>query len=77
MQAEAVDLREAVARLTKEGERHSQRIDELSREVEQLRSVTRTPPLPPTSTEALRLEELHEMSASPVSNSQLVPWLKC
>lgn len=35
-------------------------IDELSHEVERLRSAARTPALPTTSPETLRLEELHQ-----------------
>lgn len=35
-------------------------IEELSQEVEKLRAKTRTPALPTTSVDTLRLEELHE-----------------
>lgn len=47
-------------------------LDELSREVERLRSEARTPALPTTSPETLRLEELHEeMAALRAKNQQL------
>lgn len=47
-------------------------IEDLSREVERLRSEARTPALPTTSPETLRLEELHEeMSALRAKNTQL------
>ena len=47
-------------------------IEELSREVERLRSEARTPALPTTSPETLRLEELHEeMSTLRAKNVQL------
>lgn len=47
-------------------------LDELSKEVERLRTETRTPALPTTSPETLRLEELHEeMSALRAENSHL------
>lgn len=46
--------------------------EELSREVERLRSEARTPALPTTSPETLRLEELHEeMTALRTKNQQL------
>lgn len=59
-------------RLTQEHETQTQIIEELSREVERLRSEARTPALPTTSPETLRLEELHEeMSALRAKNTQL------
>lgn len=51
----------------------TQLIDDLSREVERLRAEARTPALPTTSPEALRLEELHdEMTALRAKNAQLL-----
>ena len=51
----------------------TQLIDDLSREVERLRAEARTPALPTTSPEALRLEELHdEMTALRARNAQLL-----
>lgn len=47
-------------------------LDELSKEVEKLRTETRKPALPTTSPETLRLEELHEkMSTLRAENSHL------
>ncbi|XP_017780917.1 PREDICTED: rab11 family-interacting protein 4A isoform X2 [Nicrophorus vespilloides] len=57
-------LKEQERRLNKEHEAHNQLIEELSKEVERLRSEARTPALPTTSPEALRLDELHEEMAS-------------
>ncbi|XP_022900098.1 rab11 family-interacting protein 4 isoform X4 [Onthophagus taurus] len=65
-------FKEQERRHLKDQEAQSQLIEELSREVERLRSETRTPALPTTSPETLRLEELHEeMSALRTKNSQL------
>ncbi|XP_025834746.1 rab11 family-interacting protein 4B-like isoform X3 [Agrilus planipennis] len=47
-----------------EQESRNHLIEELSREVERLRAEARTPALPTTSPETLRLEELHEEMAS-------------
>lgn len=51
-------------RLTLERNGSNQLIDELSREVERLRSEARTPALPTTSAEQIRLEELHQEVAT-------------
>lgn len=60
-------------RLTQERNGSNQLIDELSREVERLRSEARTPALPTTSPEALRLEELHhEVSCLRSANKSLL-----
>ncbi|XP_065160893.1 rab11 family-interacting protein 4B isoform X3 [Atheta coriaria] len=56
--------KEQERRLIKANEAQSQLIEELSREVERLRAEVRTPALPTTSPEALRLDELHEEMAS-------------
>lgn len=61
--------------MVKSGRIHLKLVDfseELSREVERLRSEARTPALPTTSPETLRLEELHEeMAALRAKNQQL------
>lgn len=56
--------KEQERRLMHEQKAQTQLIDELSREVERLRSEARTPALPTTSPETLRLEELHEEMAT-------------
>ncbi|KAF5306439.1 hypothetical protein FQR65_LT07351 [Abscondita terminalis] len=59
-------------RLMHDEEAHTQLIKDLSYEVERLRSEARTPALPTTSPETLRLEELHqEMAALRDKNIQL------
>lgn len=47
-------------RLNQEHDAQVQLIEELSKEIERLRSEARTPALPTTSPETIRLEELHE-----------------
>lgn len=59
-------------RLKREYEAQMQLLEDLSREVEKLRVEARTPALPTTSPETLRLEELHEeLSKLRTENSQL------
>ena len=59
-------------RLNQEHEAQVQLIEDLSREIERLRSEARTPALPTTSPETIRLEELHEeMTALRTKNTQL------
>ncbi|KAJ8969714.1 hypothetical protein NQ314_001628 [Rhamnusium bicolor] len=59
-------------RLKRDCDSQTQLLEELSKEVERLRMETRTPALPTTSPETLRLEELHEeMSTLREENSHL------
>lgn len=59
-------------RLKREYEAQVHLLDELSREVEKLRLEARTPALPTTSPETLRLEELQEeLTKLRTENSQL------
>lgn len=61
-----------ISRLITDQKTHTQLIEELSKEVEKLRSEARTPALPTTSPDTLRLEELHEeMTALRAKNTQL------
>ncbi|KAJ8910285.1 hypothetical protein NQ315_016102 [Exocentrus adspersus] len=65
-------LKEHDNRLKRDYDIQTQLIDELSKEIERLRTETRTPALPTTSPEILRLEELHEeMSALRAENTHL------
>ena len=65
-------FKEEEKRLIHEQEAHTHLIKDLSHEVERLRSEARTPALPTTSPETLRLEELHqEMAALRDKNLQL------
>ncbi|XP_044269173.1 rab11 family-interacting protein 4A isoform X4 [Tribolium madens] len=57
---QATSFKEKERRLNQEHEAQVQLIEELSREIERLRSEARTPALPTTSPETIRLEELHE-----------------
>ncbi|KAK9887646.1 hypothetical protein WA026_023725 [Henosepilachna vigintioctopunctata] len=69
---QANSCRDQEKRLTKEHNAQNQLIEELSLEVERLRTETRTPALPTTSPDTLRLEELHEeMSALRALNAEL------
>lgn len=52
-------LKDNERRILSERENSNQLLDELSKEVERLRSDARTPALPTTSPETIRLEELH------------------
>ncbi|XP_045463159.1 rab11 family-interacting protein 4 isoform X1 [Harmonia axyridis] len=58
--AEASTSKETEKSLHRQCEAKNQLIEELSQEVEKLRAKTRTPALPTTSVDTLRLEELHE-----------------
>ncbi|XP_031347937.1 rab11 family-interacting protein 4 isoform X2 [Photinus pyralis] len=65
-------FKEQEKRLIQEEEAHTNLIKDLSHEVERLRSEARTPALPTTSPETLRLEELHqEMAVLRDKNIQL------
>lgn len=65
-------MRFFILRLKREYGAQLQLLEELSREVEKLRIEVRTPALPTTSPESLRLEELHEeLSKLRTENSQL------
>ncbi|XP_018571507.2 rab11 family-interacting protein 4 isoform X2 [Anoplophora glabripennis] len=65
-------FKEQENRLKRDYDIQTHLLDELSKEVERLRMETRTPALPTTSPETLRLEELHEeMSALRAENSHL------
>ncbi|KAK5642507.1 hypothetical protein RI129_008674 [Pyrocoelia pectoralis] len=65
-------FKEQEKRLIQDEEAHTHLIKDLSHEVERLRSEARTPALPTTSPETLRLEELHEeMAVLRDKNNQL------
>ncbi|XP_063920860.1 rab11 family-interacting protein 4 isoform X2 [Zophobas morio] len=69
---QATSFKEKERRLNQEHEAQVQLIEDLSREIERLRSEARTPALPTTSPETIRLEELHEeMTALRTKNTQL------
>jgi Rab11 family-interacting protein 3/4 len=69
---QTTSFKEKERRLNQEYEAQVQLIDDLSREIERLRSEARTPALPTTSPETMRLEELHEEVASlRTKNTQL------
>lgn len=57
-------FKEHERRLHQEQDANNQLIEELSQEVERLRAASRTPALPTTSPEAIRLEELHQEVAN-------------
>ncbi|XP_044757016.1 rab11 family-interacting protein 4 isoform X2 [Coccinella septempunctata] len=61
---EACKSKEMERRLNKECDAKNTLIEELSLEIEKLRTEARTPALPTTSVDALRLEELHEELSS-------------
>lgn len=65
-------FKEKEKRLSQDHEAQVQLIDDLSKEIERLRSEARTPALPTTSPETMRLEELHEeMAVLRSKNTQL------
>ncbi|KAG5879993.1 hypothetical protein JTB14_010113 [Gonioctena quinquepunctata] len=65
-------MRDQEIRLKREYEAQLQLSEELSSEIERLRLEARTPALPTTSPETIRLEELHEeISSLRAENSQL------
>ncbi|CAH0546497.1 unnamed protein product [Brassicogethes aeneus] len=69
---QVTSFREKERRLNQEREAQVHLLEDLSKEVERLRSEKRTPALPTTSPEALRLEELHEeMNTLRAENSHL------
>ncbi|XP_030766065.1 rab11 family-interacting protein 4B isoform X2 [Sitophilus oryzae] len=69
---EVKECRDRENRLIKDHENHIQLLEDLSKEIDRLKAETRTPALPTTSPDTLRLEELHEeMSALRAANGQL------